>query len=155
MDMTAALGFLFAHLPLFLGTLVVPFLVMAVFVLIRKQAGNAVTAMPDVLVFLFSVDLWFLVSPEPWQAIVNPALKDAFRVMSAALGLAAMVVFLLVMGVERQINSHHMQRRWPVAHLGLMPPTLQNAQYPYMRLVLSWMGIAWLAGLNAVAFVLR
>jgi hypothetical protein len=128
---------------------------MFIFARIRSGFGNAVTAMPDVLVFLFSADFVFLISPEPWRSIVNPALKDVFPVVSAALSLAAMAGFLLVMKVERQITSHHLGAMWPVASRDLMPAELRDVRYPFTRLFLSWVGIGFLVGLNAVAFVLR
>lgn len=138
-----------------LATLVIPFLVMVVFTLIRKATGNAITAMPDVLVFLFTVNLLFAVWPEPWRAMVNPVLKTTFSALSLTLSLMALVVFLLVMRVERQISSHHLAARWPVPNRALMPPDLRHVRYPHMRLALSWIGIAFLVGLNAVAFVVR
>jgi len=153
--MERALGVLGTHLGPLLATLIIPFLIMLIFAEIRRGFGNAVTAMPDVLVFLFSADFFFAVSPEPWRSIVNPALKDAFPVVSATLSLAAMVGFLLVMRVERQIASHHLGARWPVPNRDLMPAELRGVRYPHARLFLSWVGIAFLVGLNAAAFVLR
>src|SRR5712692_9601013 len=114
------------NLTLVLVTVAIPFLIMLTFTLIRRGFGNAVTAMPDVLVFLFSVNLYFAVWPEPWRKIVHTSVRDSFPGLSVSLSLAAMVVFLLVMRVEKRIALHHLQRMWPVPNRILMPVELKN-----------------------------
>ncbi|SRR6266571_940844 len=146
---------LLANLDLVLATVGIPVILMAVFTSIRKQAGNAVTAMPDVMVFLSSVNLYFAAWPEPWRKMVHPLVRESFAGLSLFLGVSAILLFLIVLPVERRIVRHQLQRVWPAANRNLMPLEILNQRFPFFGLIGSWILIATFAAVNTLAFVLR
>ncbi len=146
---------LLSHLNLVLAAVGIPFALMAVFTSIRRQAGNAVTAMPDVMVFLSSINLYFAAWPEPWRNMVHPLVRESFAGLSLFLGVIAVFLFLCVLPVERRIVRHQIQRMWPAANHHLMPLDIRNQRFPFFGLIGSWILIATFSAVNAIAFVLR
>ncbi len=146
---------LLENLGLILATVALPVVLMLLFTGIRKGFGNAVTAMPDIFVFLASVNFYFAGWPEPWKGLVHPTVRDSFTALSVFLGLMAAALFVLVLPVEHRIAAYWVRAMWPVGNRALMPPEIQNRRFPYFGLIASWILIGAFTAVNVLAFVLR
>src|SRR5262249_39024039 len=121
-----------------LTSVVIPFLIMAFFTTIRVRSGNAVTAMPDVLVFFVTINLYFAVWPEPWLPVVKKSLHGDFRALSLALAFMAAMFFLASISVERRLIANHMRRLVNMAGWAWLPDQVRAQDFPYVRLIAAW-----------------
>jgi hypothetical protein len=133
----------------------IPFLLMAFFTLIRIQTGNTVSAMPDVYIFLATVNLYFAVWPDSWKPMVYSAVQSSFPALSFFLGAAALVLFASVLPVERRIGWCRIKAILPEPSHSQLPPAIRNQRFPYLRLIGSWILVAAFAAINALEFILR
>ena len=139
---------------LIFGSVVIPFLVMTLFTGIRKVLGNSVSAMADVLVFLTTVDLYFVVDSDPWIGFVHVIVRAFFRALFISLALVSVIAFLFGLHVERQIVRDRVRRSLPNA-IHLLPPEVVRQTFPYFGVMGCWSVIGSIVALNALPFVLR
>jgi len=133
-------------------SVVVPFLLMALFTIIRKMYGNSVTALPDSLIFLSVVDFYFVLIPSPWIRMAHPSVWDFFQILAFILGLIAVLVFLFTLTVEKKLIRFWIKTSFPDAFY-LMPPDINRQQFPYLAICTSWFFIASLVALNVLIFM--
>lgn len=144
-------GLLLANADLLLLSVIIPFLLMGFFTLIRKMYGNSVTALPDTLIFLCVVDFYFALTPDPWTGLVHPLVKDFFPKLAFALGLVAAIVFLFTLSVEKKLIRSWVRNTFPSV-VQLMPREIRNQKFPFISIAASWLLIASLFALNALQF---
>ena len=130
----------------------IPFLLMTLFTLIRKGFGNSLTAMPDVLVCVASVDFYFALAPDVWKPMVHPSIKDSFPLVSFALGLIAAIFFLYSLSVERRLINCWIKQRLSGT---LLPSSISATRFPYGGIVLSWFLIGTAIAINSLQFLAR
>jgi hypothetical protein len=135
-------------------TVVIPILLMGFFGAIRHMYGNSITAMPDILIFLVSVDFYFALNPEPWVSIVHPSFATFFSVLYFSFGLISMLIFLFTLRVERRLIYHWVKRTFPgVIYYG-KPDRLKKG-FPYFGIMTSWFLIAAAVAFNMFPFSQR
>ena len=145
---------LYKNADVILASVIIPFLLMTFFTLIRRQLGNSVTAMPDVLVFLIVVDFYFATQPDPWIRIVHQSVTTFFQQLFISLAVLGAVIFLFSLSVERKLMRFWVRRTFPQT-LHLMPPAIAGQRFPFLAVMGSWLLIASLVALNALPFAQR
>ncbi len=135
-------------------SVIIPFLLMAVFTVIRKKCGNTVTALPDSLIFLSVVDFYFVLVPWPWITMAHPYVWDIFHIIAFVLGLLAVLAFLFTLTVEKKLIRFWIKTSFPNVS-SLMPPDISMQNFPYLAICASWFFIASLVAVNVLIFARR
>ena len=152
--MTAmALEIILKNLNVILLAVLIPFLLMTLFTLIRKGFGNSLTAMPDVLVSIASVDFYFTLAPEVWKPLVHPSIKDSFAPLSFSLALVAAIFFLFSLFVEKRLVNSWIKQKFSSEFL--LPKQISDSRFPYVGIIISWLLVGTLIALNSLQFLAR
>lgn len=142
---------LLANANIILLTVVIPMLLIALFAIIRRVYGNSVTAMPDVLIFLVSIDFYFALSPNPWVSIVHPSVESFFPALYFSFGLISIMIFIFTLGVEKKLIHFWVKRNFPDV-IYSRKPDISKQRFPYLGITFSWFFIASAVALNMLPF---
>jgi hypothetical protein len=141
------------NLDTILLAVLIPFLLMVLFTLIRKGFGNSLTAMPDVFVCIASIDFYFALAPEIWKPMVHPSIKDSFAFLSFSFALVAAIFFLYTLTVEKKLVNSWIKQQFSPGFL--LPSQISVSHFPYGGIFVSWILVTILIALNSLQFLAK
>src|SRR6266478_1873737 len=149
------MALLVSNINVVLVVVIIPFLLIWLFTLIRIRFGNSVSALSDILVFLSTTDFVIVLSPlRPWMSLVHPLFKNSLAAWFFAFGVLAAIFFVLSLRVEQKLLRLSMQRALPML-TGFLPPDIARQGFPYLGVVGCWASIVLIIALNVLPFTLE
>lgn len=130
---------------------IVPFVLMVLFTVLRYSLGNSVTAMPDVLVFVCTIDFVFALDAKPWMPMLRPTVREIFTGVAFTFAILGLLHYIFALRVERRIMRYWFRRSYPHMIASRYPDIL-HARFPYGGILVSWILIVGLIGLNLAVF---